>query len=152
MSVTTLNKVADYLLRFARDHGDLMTQLKLQKMVFYADAWYMALHDGEELIADKFEAWVHGPVARALYSRFADYKWLPITEEIEYPELPNEVAKHLEEVYEVFSGYSAYQLELMTHQEEPWMQARGSLPPSAICETYIDKDLTARFYREMMDS
>ncbi|EOV0291184.1 Panacea domain-containing protein [Salmonella enterica] len=103
MSVTTLNKVADYLLRFARDHGDLMTQLKLQKMVFYADAWYMALHDGEELIADKFEAWVHGPVARAL-------------------------------------------------QEEPWMQARGSLPPSAICETYIDKDLTARFYREMMDS
>ena len=60
MAVTTLNSVADYLLCFAQEHGDVMTPLKLQKMVFYADAWYMALNDGEELIADRFEAWVHG--------------------------------------------------------------------------------------------
>ena len=51
-----------------------MTPLKLQKMVFYADAWFMALNDGEELIADRFEAWVHEPVARDLYIRFANYK------------------------------------------------------------------------------
>jgi hypothetical protein len=53
MAVTTLNSVADYLLCFAQEHGDVMTPLKLQKMVFYADAWYMALNDGEELIADQ---------------------------------------------------------------------------------------------------
>ncbi len=34
-------------------------------MVFYADAWYMALNDGEQLIDEHFEAWVHGPVSRS---------------------------------------------------------------------------------------
>ena len=47
MAVTTLNSVADYLLCFAQEHGDVMTPLKLQKMGFYADAWYMALNGGQ---------------------------------------------------------------------------------------------------------
>lgn len=151
MAVTTLNNVADYLLRFAQEHGDVMTPLKLQKMVFYADAWYMALNDGEELIADRFEAWVHGPVARDLYIRFADYRWQPITREVGYPRLPYQVREHLEEIYNVFGRYSAYELELMTHQEEPWLMARGRLPSDAPCENRIDKYVTAEFYRGMMD-
>lgn len=152
MAVTTLNSVADYLLCFAQEHGDVMTPLKLQKMVFYADAWYMALNDGEELIADRFEAWVHGPVARDLYIRFADYKWQPITREVRYPRLPYQVREHLEEIYNVFGRYSAYELELMTHQEEPWLMARGRLPSDVPCENRIDKYVTAEFYRGMMDA
>lgn len=152
MAVTTLNSVADYLLCFAQEHGDVMTPLKLQKMVFYADAWYMALNDGEELIADRFEAWVHGPVARDLYIRFADYKWQPITREVLCPRLPYQVREHLEEIYNVFGRYSAYELELMTHQEEPWLMARGRLPSDAPCENRIDKYVTAEFYRSMMDA
>lgn len=150
MAVTTLNNVANYLLCFSQEHGDVMTPLKLQKMVFYADAWYMALNDGEELVADKFEAWVHGPVARDLYIRFADYKWQPITGEIECPDLPENVSGHLDEIYQVFGGYSAYELEQLTHQEEPWINARGDLAENAVCRNVIDKKLTAEFYRGMM--
>ncbi|HAK5374823.1 TPA: DUF4065 domain-containing protein [Salmonella enterica] len=149
MAVTTLNSVADYLLCFAQEHGDLMTPLKLQKMVFYADAWYMALNDGQELISAQFEAWVHGPVARELYSRFADYKWRPIDEEIQCPDLPDEVKKHLDEIYQVFGGYSAYELEQLTHQEKPWLSARGGIPEDAPCQNVIDKKVTAEFYRSM---
>jgi uncharacterized phage-associated protein len=152
MAVTTLNSVADYLLCFAQEHGDVMTPLKLQKMVFYADAWYMALNDGQELIADRFEAWVHGPVARDLYSRFADFKWQPITSEIKCPELPREVYEHLDEIYKVFGGFSAYELEQMTHQEKPWLMARAGVPSDAACRNVIDKGATAEFYRGMMDA
>ncbi|CAM7768379.1 Antitoxin SocA-like Panacea domain-containing protein [Phytobacter diazotrophicus] len=152
MAVTTLNSVADYLLCFAQEHGDVMTPLKLQKMVFYADAWYMALNDGQELIADRFEAWVHGPVARDLYSRFADFKWQPITSEIKCPELPREVYEHLDEIYKVFGGFSAYELEQMTHQEKPWLMAREGVPSDAACRNVIDKGATAEFYRGMMDA
>ena len=152
MAVATLNSVADYLLCFAQEHGDVMTPLKLQKMVFYADAWYMALNDGEELIADRFEAWVHGPVARDLYIRFADYKWQPITGEIKCPELTKDVTEHLDEIYKVFGGYSAYELEQMTHQEEPWLLARAGMPSDAPCRNDIDKGVTAKFYRGMMDA
>lgn len=150
MAVTTLNSVADFLLCFAQEHGDTMTPLKLQKMVFYADAWFMALNDGSELIADKFEAWVHGPVARDLYVRFADYKWQPISEKIECPQLDTSVVEHLKEIYQVFGGYTAYELEQLTHQEEPWIEARGDLPEHEICRTALDKKLTAEFYRGMM--
>lgn len=152
MAVTTLTSVADFLLCFAQEHGDVMTPLKLQKMVFYADAWYMALNEGAELVSDRFEAWVHGPVARDLYARFADYKWQPIIEAVECPTLPDNVVEHLEEIYQVFGGFSAYELEQMTHQEEPWLQARGNIPDNAICQNVIDKALTATFYRSMMDT
>lgn len=149
MAVTTLNSVADYLLCFAQKHGDVMTPLKLQKMAFYADAWYMALNDGAELVDDQFEAWVHGPVARSLYTRFSDYKWRPITEDIACPELPENVVRHLDEVYQVFGGYTAYELEQMTHQEKPWLVARGDIASDAPCQNVIDKGLTAEFYRSM---
>lgn len=149
MAVTTLNSVADYLLCFAQKHGDVMTPLKLQKMVFYADAWYMALNNGDELIPEQFEAWVHGPVARDLYSRFADYKWQPITTKIKCPVLPDEVTKHLDEIYQVFGGYTAYQLEQMTHQEKPWLMAREGVPVDAPCRNLIDKGETSEFYRAM---
>lgn len=152
MAVTTLNSVADYLLYFAQEHGDVMTPLKLQKMVFYADAWYMALNGGEELIADRFEAWVHGPVARDLYSRFAEFKWQPINSEIKRPTLPREVYEHLDEIYQVFGGFSAYELEQMTHQEKPWLLARDGVPSDAPCQNIIDKAVTAEFYRGMMDA
>lgn len=150
MAVANLNSVADYLLCFAQEHGDLITPLKLQKMVFYADAWYMALNNGEQLIDDQFEAWVHGPVVRALYRRFADYKWKPIVEPIECPkDLSTDVIDHLKEVYSVFGGYSAYELEQMTHSEKPWREARNGIADDEPCEFIIDKELTANFYREM---
>lgn len=150
MAVTTLNSVADYLLCFAHKHGDVMTPLKLQKMVFYADAWYMALNEGTELIPEQFEAWIHGPVARDLYNRFSEYKWRAIDEKIECPkDLPANVVKHLEEIYDVFGGYSAYELEQMTHQEKPWLLARDGVPPDAPCQKIIDKGVTAEFYRAM---
>lgn len=150
MAVANLNSVADYLLCFAQEHGDLVTPLKLQKMVFYADAWYMALNDGESLIDDHFEAWVHGPVARSLYRRFADYKWKPIIEPIECPkDLSANVISHLKEVYSVFGGYSAYELEQMTHSEQPWREARNGIADDEPCEFIINKELTAKFYREM---
>lgn len=81
----------------------------------------MALNDDRELIPNQFEAWVPGPVVRELYNRFSDYKWRAIDEEIKRPELPEEVISHLVETYKVFGGFSAYELEQLTHQEKPWM-------------------------------
>lgn len=150
MAVTTLNNVADYLLHFAQEHGDLITPLKLQKLVFYADAWYMALNEDKELIADRFEAWVHGPVSRDMYARFAGYKWQPITEHITKPDLHEHIKSHLDEVYDVFGRFTAYELEQMTHNEKPWILAREGLPNDEPCTNLIDKKVTADFYRSMV--
>jgi hypothetical protein len=40
----------------------------------------------------------------------------------------------------------------MTHQEEPWLLARAGIPSDVPCRNDIDKDVTAKFYRGMMDA
>lgn len=149
MAACTANVVADYLLWFAKEHGDVLTPLKLQKLMFYADAWHMVLNDGEELVPEHFEAWVHGPVLREVYFRFNHYRWNPISQEIQLPELSEKIKTFLDEVYKVFGGLSGYELEQLTHQEQPWKAARGDLPPDATCTSNIDKGLTRLFYTEM---
>lgn len=149
MAACTANGVADYLLWFAKEHGDILTPLKLQKLMFYADAWHMVLNDGEELVQQQFEAWVHGPVLRDIYFRFNHYRWNPISQDVAKPDLPDLLQNFLSDVYKVFGGFSGYELEQLTHQEEPWRAARGDLAPDASCTAAIDKSLTHRFYTEM---
>ncbi|MDA0665038.1 MAG: DUF4065 domain-containing protein [Proteobacteria bacterium] len=43
--------------------------LKLQKLLFYANAWYLALHD-DSLFDEDIEAWPWGPVVRNIYIEF----------------------------------------------------------------------------------
>lgn len=149
MAACTANGVADYLLWFAKDHGDVLTPLKLQKLMFYADAWHMVLNDGEELVPQKFEAWVHGPVLRDVYFRFNHYRWNPISQDIQKPDLSEKLKAFLSDVYKVFGGFSGYELEQLTHQEQPWKAARGNLAPDSSCTEAIDKHLTHSFYTEM---
>ena len=73
MAATTAERVADYIIRSAHESGELITNLKLQKLVYYAQAWHLALFD-EPLFDDPIEAWVHGPVVSSLYSKFPEHR------------------------------------------------------------------------------
>ena len=148
MAETSINLVANYLLIKFRESGDCLTNLKLQKLVYYSQAWYLALYD-KPLFDNKFEAWVHGPVNRGLYDRFKDYKWNTITEDIQNPELLEQVKNHLEEIIKAFGDETAYSLERMVHHEEPWMEARGGLSEDALCSNIISEDTMKRYYRNL---
>ena len=132
------SRIADYLLDECRERGEALTPLKLQKMLFYADAWHMVLH-GDELTNERFQAWVHGPVALSQYHRFKEYQWRPIGADIQRPTLEAGVAEHLDEIIVVFGSETAVALEQMTHAELPWIEARGTLQPHEACNMYISK-------------
>lgn len=139
--IVTVYSVADWFIR-----RQPVTHKKLQKLVYYAYAWYYTLR-GKKLFDGQFEAWIHGPVNRKLYGKYAEYGWNEIeehgTNEIN---LPKDVADFLETIEEVFGGYTADELESMTHQEQPWIEARGDLPPNQPCCNVI-KDCTIKdFY------
>lgn len=139
-------ELADYLIIESRERGELLTPLKLQKLMFYADAWYLALYD-TELTNERFQAWVHGPVALSQWHRFKDFKWRPIDADIERPAFNSVTTKHLNEIIDVFGSETAVSLERMTHQETPWIEARAGLPDDEPCSNYISKDTTKEFYR-----
>ena len=65
--------IANEFLRLANAQGNSVTHMKLQKLVYLAHGWHLALCDGATLINEQIEAWDHGPVIRALYAAFASY-------------------------------------------------------------------------------
>lgn len=149
-AITNANVVADYFINLAQRSGDLITPLKLQKLVYYADAWHIVHYDNE-LIEENFEAWVHGPVVRSLYKRFEKYQWNPITEEVKLPsELALSTSKYLHELFSYFNKYTAYELEQMTHLEEPWLEARRGVPIDEACTNKINKATMKSFYKNLL--
>src|SRR5947209_7323023 len=73
----TANTVANYFLALAQDCEELITNLKLNKLVYYTQAWHLALHY-QPMFGDKVEAWVHGPVIPTVYDIYKQFRWAPI--------------------------------------------------------------------------
>ena len=116
---------------------ETMTHKKLQKLVYYAYAWYIALNNETKdkinvRLCDKcrFEAWVHGPVSPLLYGRFSDNFGVVEKYTGELNELiTGETKKFLESIYKIFGKFTGDELEVMTHSEMPWQNARDTLAP-----------------------
>ena len=145
----TAHRIADYLIWLAHEHGSFISNLKLQKLLYYAQAWHLAVFD-RPLFEEKLEAWVHGPVVPSVYRRFRSYRFRNIDEEIEAPGLPARTVQFLHELAGEYLGIDAYALELMTHREDPWLKARGDLEPhQASRATISEEDMRAYFKAHM---
>jgi uncharacterized phage-associated protein len=102
------------------ESGDVLTNLKLQKLVYYAQGFHLAMFD-EPLFADSIVAWEHGPVVVDLYHKLKDYRASQVT--ISDPlntELTPQQIGLLKEINNVFGQFSAWKLRNMTHNESPW--------------------------------
>lgn len=143
------NHVADFLLFECRERGDVITNLKLQKLLFYAQAWYLALNN-RPLFNEDFQAWVHGPALPSQYRRFKEYEWRPILAEIMLAPIENPaIIAHLKEVVDVFGVETASALEMMTHSESPWIEARAGIPVDQSSTAIITKQSMKSFYKSI---
>lgn len=136
--------IAEYYIRLANETGSFISNLKLQKLVYYAQAWHLALYNAP-LFEEEFEAWIHGPVIPKLYQKYCKFGWRPIEEDVT-PNLPDDVIDFLQEVADEYFSCDAYELEQMTHVEEPWLKARGGLPPDARSNEVIKKEWMIEYY------
>lgn len=124
-----------------------MTHKKVQKMCYYSQAWHSALY-GTPLFTEEIQAWVHGPVAPALYPVYADYKWLNIpSREYSGSAMNEEAINIMEAVLETYGDFSGDQLESLTHTEDPWILARGDLKPWENCSEAISIESMKAYYR-----
>jgi uncharacterized phage-associated protein len=114
--------VAKYFLSLEDENaGDLISNLKLQKLVYYAQGFHLALYD-EHLFPEHIEAWTHGPVVPSLYHQYKEYGAGPIPkpENIDFELFDPRVRELLDEVHAVFGQFSAWKPRNMTHEEPPW--------------------------------
>ncbi|MBJ2120637.1 DUF4065 domain-containing protein [Arthrobacter sp. MSA 4-2] len=107
-----------------------MSTMKLQKLCYYSQGWHLAW-EGGPLFSSKIEAWRLGPVVRDLYSfhrrRISVQDWPPGD-----PEGLTEIEKSVvDDVLDAYKNMSGIQLSELTHQEQPWLRARGAVGPGA---------------------
>jgi len=121
----TCYDVAKYFLSLTDENlGDLISNLKLQKLVYYAQGFHLAIH-GKPLFDEETEAWIYGPAIPELYSGYKKYGsgHIPSPTDTDFSVFDEEIRSLLDEVYAVFGQYSAWKLANMTHEEPPWRDA-----------------------------
>lgn len=138
--------VAEYFLSLGA-----MKHKKLQKLCYYAQAWFLAL-TGHMLMNTYFEAWVHGPVSPVLYERYREWGGLtiPKIDIVLHISFRDEEIRFLNTIYRIYESYSADELEQLTHTEEPWIEARDGYGARDICRVKIKEETMKRFYRELL--
>lgn len=148
----TVLDVAKYFLSLVDESGgSVMTHLKLQKLCYYAQAWHLVFED-ELLFTQKFQAWAHGPACPQLWRSYKRYGYNPIPrpENFDVAVFNPKQLSTLEEVWEAYGDYDAKYLERLTHEEKPWIVARGGCQEGDSCDNYIELDLVKEYYSSLI--
>lgn len=137
----TAKDVANYFLSKTREEiGDNITHLKLQKLVYYAQGFHLAVY-GTPLFDEEIQAWDHGPVVPTLYREYKEYGSAPIPGTNEADSMlpfTDEQLSLLDDVYEVYGQFSAWKLRALTHNEPTWTRAypNGVITQQALKEFF----------------
>lgn len=113
--------IANKLLVMSEEAGELMTNMKLQKMLYYQQGFHLA-YFGTSLFEDEIEAWMYGPVVPKVYNSYKQFgKECLVGDKENVISLQEEQEEALfAEVMRVYGKYSAIGLMEMTHEEMPW--------------------------------
>jgi uncharacterized phage-associated protein len=140
--------VAEYFVDKANKEQKPLTNKKLQKLIYYAQAWSMVLRD-KVLFDEKIEAWVHGPAVKSVYNKYKIYGFSLIkktADEAALKAIPADAKTLLDSIWSVYGKFDADYLEMLTHSEIPWQEAREGLQKSDNSENEISLDSMRAFY------
>jgi uncharacterized phage-associated protein len=127
----------------ADPEGEGMTPLRLHKLLYYCQGWYLAWY-GHPLFAERIEAWRYGPVVPDVFAQTWG-KGREVIAEVPAADLNPAERQSVEQVWQEYGRYSAHGLRDMTHGERPWL---AHFTPDAAnrCEEEIPSaDLLAYF-------
>lgn len=126
-----------------------MTHKKLQKLCYYAQAWCYTLK-GFRLEDTDFQAWAHGPVSPVLWERFKVFGYSPIRIKGNIrTNIQPEDLRLLEDVWDTYGDRSGNALEMLTHREQPWIEARRGYNPDERCSVVISPKTMASYYKSI---
>jgi uncharacterized phage-associated protein len=159
----TAAAIANLFLDLAKQSGksEGMTPMKVQKLVFFAHGWHLAIK-GQPLINEQVEAWKFGPVVPSLYRDLKAFGSGDVTCKIvrhgkglfsgtrTCPTVPDSDAstrEHVSDVWTVYSPFTGVQLSNITHYPgSPWSQVmkqydgnppKGTDIPSNVIRDYF---------------
>jgi uncharacterized phage-associated protein len=141
--MTDVISVAAYIL----SRTGAVEALKLQKLAYYCQAWYLAWTGGP-LFPENFQAWANGPVCRELYDAHYRQYWILPGKLTERP-LSEAQRTAINRVLDFYGAMTPQQLSDLTHSEEPWVAARrlNGASDGDRSEAVIDNNVMMNYYR-----
>lgn len=133
-----------------------MSHLKLQKLLYYCQAYHLAEFD-VPLLKEEFQAWVHGPVCIEVYHSMKDQS--PIYSDLRHDEkfdpdpfirnvLTEKQLELIDDVVSELKEWKDSELENATHKEWPWREARKDLPNHERCTNVISLETMRDYYKK----
>jgi len=106
------------------DMGDIISNLKLQKMLYYLQGYFIAVFD-KKLFQEPIVAWQYGPVVETAYHHFKKFEKgaIVLTGNEKKVNLNKIETRLFNDVMKEYGQYSAIKLMEMTHEEPPWKKA-----------------------------
>ena len=101
------------------EHGDTISNLKLQKLMYYQQGFHLA-YFGTPLFDEDIVAWQYGPVVPSVYKEYKSFESNSISTSKEGISLSDDEEELFNNVYEEYNQFSAVALMKMTHEESPW--------------------------------
>lgn len=124
-----------------------MDAMQLQKLLYYVQAWHLAITD-EPLFSDQIKAWADGPVVPAVWHARKDRATRrAAAQDVDGISLDEMTSNLIDLVMTAYGSMSGEELSALTHVERPWLEARGDLPEGAEGRTPISTEAIAKYYR-----
>lgn len=146
-----VDEVANYFLaRDAEREEPDVTHLKLQKLLYFAQANFLASTD-QRLFDEDLEAFRHGPVVYKAYQRFSGSDQIIVARDSSFkdvaaPQVPTDSEHFLMRVWDQYKNYSASQLRHLTHIQDPW---KDNYIEGAYRVSIPDADLVSYFRQKV---
>ena len=121
--MTKPHDIAAYIIELSDAIGEPITNMKLQKLIYYTYAWY-AVEKKKPLFEEKISAWKYGPVVSAVYETYASCGADVISEVIDGDsEAVDTFTKSLiEDIFNIYGSKTAIELAGLSHSEAPWRE------------------------------
>lgn len=162
-----IKTLAKYTILRLIQNGQSICPLKLQKLLYYIQAWHMVYFNRENTLFEEVpEAWVNGPVYRTIYEEYKKIgiydqitlenvsctpKTLERNTKIAHDELNIEEEQYqfLESIYKHYGSMSHDRLVFLTHSQQPWNNARKGLQPFEYTSEKINLDDMFSYYSKL---
>lgn len=141
--MATVLDVAKYIL----NHKGPMTAMKLEKLVYYCQAWSLGWDD-IPLFDEDFQAWANGPVCPELFNF---HQGLFTVDSNLFSNIPNyefspDEIETMQAVLNYYGDKEPHWLSELTHLETPWKEARKGVHDGEPSRTIISKDSMQQYY------
>ncbi|WP_373453558.1 MULTISPECIES: Panacea domain-containing protein [unclassified Rhodococcus (in: high G+C Gram-positive bacteria)] len=125
-----------------------MSTMKLQKLVYYSQAWHLAWTN-RALFDDQIEAWANGPVTVSLYRHHRGEFEVAVWPLGDSGRLSTSESAVVKTVVETYGPLSSRVLSDQTHREDPWRLARGPSKAGERSDAQISPVVMRDYYQSI---